>query len=119
MYETLLKLNKLQVVFDMNPKYLENYLREQEPQNPEHWKKKQQKLLTFYDATRNGDSKVRFLATMAFEKMPHYSLEERHNFLVAANFAWKQIQGASTSLQPSAVSDYANLIQQALQVKLI
>jgi len=113
-YETLLKHNRLQVVFDMNPKFLEMYLRENDREQ-DRWKKKQAQLLSFYDATKNQLEKMTFLAQMAFGKDPKYELAKRHEFLIAASYTWKQIQNSQTSLQPTVIPDHASIIKQALE----
>jgi len=95
-YETLLKLDRLKIVFEMNPKHLELYLREQDG-NQDLWKRKQRALLLYYDATKNLTGKVKFLYTMAFDLNPQYSLHERHGFLVTASCVTKILQSTSNN----------------------
>ena len=56
-YDALINLNKLKIVFDMNPWQLEIFLREQDS-NVSTWKYKLEQLLSFYDVTRQLPAKV-------------------------------------------------------------
>merc|ERR1719499_1347613 len=101
----------------MNPKYLESFLREPD-KDIALWKKKQKALLAFYRTIGNHDARMRFLAILAMDIKPKYTLEKRHEFLNMANHVCKQIQSSANSRQTSAIADlgiFAEQLSKALQ----
>merc|ERR1711862_597099 len=69
LYDTLLKLNRLEILFEMKPKNLESYLMKFDP-DQDKWKKKNKKLVKFYEKTKQDFQKLLYLSRLSTTKFP-------------------------------------------------